>query len=350
MGKALYGAEIFAVGTWNGNTFTSQDLDAITTAFDALGLSGRIPLKFGHNSDQPLTDGQPALGWVSRVYRQGDKLLADFIDMPTSIYEMVRAGMYKFVSIELLKNVKADTRTIPWVLDAVALLGADQPAVGTLKDLQSLTLKRRPVLQARARVAFQRDTKFFSTGAHKGMEKHEVEALLNEQATKLTANFSSQLEKLKTDNATALAAEQKKTKDAEIARHRDAIKAKFESAIKAEVIKPAVREQFYKLTAIDTDRVLDIKLEDAETFITDHGDVTKLTKSPTTKAGDKVEHAATNDLEVTRLAVKDVVARGFKANDFTALVESTKIVLKANPKLAKAYIADPAGEYKVEAA
>lgn len=95
-----------------------------------------MPLKLGHNGDQPLTDGQPALGWVSRVYRDGRKLLADFIDMPTSIYEMVKAGLYKFVSVELAKNVLAGTREIPWVLDAVALLGADQPAVGTLKDLQ----------------------------------------------------------------------------------------------------------------------------------------------------------------------------------------------------------------------
>jgi hypothetical protein len=39
----------------------------------------------------------------------------------------------------LLKDVQADTRKIPWVLDAVALLGATQPAIGILRSLQRQT-------------------------------------------------------------------------------------------------------------------------------------------------------------------------------------------------------------------
>lgn len=353
MSKALYGAEIFAAGTWNGLTFTRQDLDGIITSFDALGLSGRVPLKFGHNQDQPLTDGQPALGWVSRIYRQGEKILADFIDMPTSIYEMVRSGLYKFVSVELLKNVMAGTRNIPWVLDAVALLGADQPAVGTLKDLQSLTMARKIAFRSRARVAFQRDTKLFSTGVPKGMEKHEVEAAIKAALDAQKVEFTSELKKLKDEGAAALAAEQEKTRKAEIARHRDAIKAKFEAHVNKTIL-PATREQFYKFARVEDDAsVMSIKLEDVDAYIKDNADkalMSKSTQVQTTTGNDKTEHAATNDLEVARLAAKDAVARGFKANDFTALVESTKVVLKANPKLAKAYIADPTGEFKAEAA
>ena len=46
----LKGAEIFDVGTHNGRTFV-DDLTGIERSFDALGLSGRIPLKLGHDGD-----------------------------------------------------------------------------------------------------------------------------------------------------------------------------------------------------------------------------------------------------------------------------------------------------------
>ena len=102
-------------------------------------------------------DGAPALGWVSRIYREGQKLLADFKDIPQKVYDAIKSGAWKFVSIELLRDVQAGTRKIPWVLDAVALLGATAPAVGSLRDLQALTMAERRDLQFAARVAFSRD-------------------------------------------------------------------------------------------------------------------------------------------------------------------------------------------------
>lgn len=316
-----------------------------------------MPLKLGHNGDQPLTDGQPALGWVSRVYRDGRKLLADFIDMPTSIYEMVKAGLYKFVSVELAKNVLAGTREIPWVLDAVALLGADQPAVGTLKDLQSLTMSRKLAFRARARVAFTRDTKLFSTGAQKGMDKAEVDAAI---AAAVASALDAQEKKLTTSFTALLTAETKKANDAADAKvakaaaeaHRAQIKAKFETAVNAKALIPAKRESFYKFNRVDSDQVIDIKIEDVDAYIAEFSDAAKLAAAnkTQTKVGDKVEFAATAAEEVSRLTEKDMVARGFKATDFAAQRESARLVLSSNPKLAKAYIADPSGEYKPEAA
>lgn len=152
----LKGAEIFATGRHNGIDITEAQLDGIEKSFDALDLGGRIPLKFGHEGDD-ARDGAPALGWVERVYREGHKLLADFTDIPKAVYDAIKAGLYKFVSVELLRDVKAGTREIPYVLDAVALLGATPPAVGTLRDLQSLTMRRGPPLQFGARLSFSRD-------------------------------------------------------------------------------------------------------------------------------------------------------------------------------------------------
>lgn len=349
MSKALYGAEIFAAGTWNGITFTGQDLDAIVTSFDALGLSGRVPLKFGHNQDQPLTDGQPALGWVSRVYRQGEKLLADFIDMPTSIYEMVRSGLYKFVSVELLKNVMAGTRNIPWVLDAVALLGADQPAVGTLKDLQSLTMARKIAFRSRARVAFQRDTKLFTSGVPKGMEKHEVDAAIKAALDAQKAEFTAQLNTLKTENAATLAAEQEKTRKAEVARHRDAIKAKFEAQVNKTIL-PATREQFYKFARVEDDTaVMTIKLEDVDAYIKDNADKALMSKSQQQTQqgeGNEDEKGMRPDQILAHRANKLCYSRQQDPTKADHYMRAVTEVLRGDAKLADAYKYMPDTEYR----
>lgn len=288
------------------------------------------------------------------MYREGQKLLADFTDMPTSIYELIKSGRYKFVSIELLKNVQAGTREIPWVLDAVALLGADQPALGTLKDLQSLTMARRRALHARARVAFQRDTKLFSTGAKKAMDEKEVQAAiaaaLEAQEKKLTTNFTAQLEKV---TATAKAETDAQVAKAKAESHRAQIKAKFETAVKAEALLPAKRESFFKFNRVDDDKsVVDIKLEDVDAYIEEFSDKAKLAAAnkTQTKTGDKVEFAATAALEVTRRMEERVLKTGSKLTDYDASHAATKYVLSADPKLAKAYFADPNGAFSGEAA
>ena len=360
MSKALRGAEILDVGIWPASTgdlsVSGSVLDSIIASFSGLGLEGRVPLKFGHNDDQPVTDGQPAIGWVSRIYREGSKLLADFTDIPDVVFEAIRKGLYKFVSVELLRNVQAGTRVLPWVLDAVALLGADQPAVGTLKDLQALTLKRGPRLRASARVAFRRDTKLFSTGGSKAMTEDEVKALLKKQADELTANFTSAM---KVETAAIKAAADKQVADAQAAAakdkaeaHRSLIKAKFESAVKAEALLPAKRESFYKFNRVDDDVVvLTIKLEEVDSYIAEYSDKAKLSRKQQTRDGGGEEtHAATNAEEVSRLAVKLAVDRGGKAGDYSAMREATRLVLSSNKRLAKAYIADPSGAFNPQEA
>jgi len=180
----LNGVEIFRVGRWNDvRTFTEDDLQAMEDSFNALALAGRTPLKLGHNDEQPLTDGQPALGWVERVWRDGEVLKADFTGMPRAVHEAVRAGLYKHVSVELLRDVIAGNKEYPWVLSAVALLGADIPAVSGLRDLQSLTMARRVQFASGTRMTF-------TTGGREPMdettklkaENERLNALLVQQA------------------------------------------------------------------------------------------------------------------------------------------------------------------------
>lgn len=146
-GKTIPKVSLFKTGEHPGQnasgiTFTDADLDAMVQSFNDLQLAGRVPLKFGHNDAQPFTDGQPALGWVQKVWREGGKLFGTLSDIPTVIYSMIQKGLYKFTSIELLKDATQDGKSFPWVLDAVALLGAEPPAVSGLDDLQKLTLSR----------------------------------------------------------------------------------------------------------------------------------------------------------------------------------------------------------------
>ena len=171
----LKGAEIFSVGTWNGLEFTTEDLQAIAASFTELALAGRVPLKFGHNDEQPVTDGQPALGWVERVWTEGGKLLADFANMPTVVFDAIKAQLYKFVSVELWQDAERDGSSYPWVLSAVALLGADEPAVGNLKDLAALTMRSTGLRWKASRTFATAEIPHSKRGARKTMEIDEKE-------------------------------------------------------------------------------------------------------------------------------------------------------------------------------
>jgi hypothetical protein len=137
--KGIKGVEIFSTGTWNGDPYTEDDLDAMVSAFSVAGINP--PLKLGHADAQKFfgqKDGAPALGWVERIYRRGKKLLADMKDVPEALYGLIREKKYRKVSAEIYWNFKGGDGTVfPRALKAVALLGADMPAVSNLEDLQA---------------------------------------------------------------------------------------------------------------------------------------------------------------------------------------------------------------------
>jgi hypothetical protein len=97
------------------------------------------PVKLGHNEEQSeLQDGQPALGYISKIYKVGSKLVADFKELPKKVYDAIKRGNYKRVSSEIYWNYKANGSTFNRVLKAVALLGADIPAVTNLESIEGL--------------------------------------------------------------------------------------------------------------------------------------------------------------------------------------------------------------------
>ena len=110
----LKNREIFAIGKWNGMDFDESDLDDIVENFNRLNEIHRVPLKFGHNKEQAITDGQPAIGWVSSVMHQNGKLFADFTDLPRTVFEAIKKKMYRTVSVELLFDVDHNGNRYAW--------------------------------------------------------------------------------------------------------------------------------------------------------------------------------------------------------------------------------------------
>ena len=133
----LNGVEIFSTGIWNGDRYSEKDLDAMIKNFDDVGFEP--PVKLGHNEEQSeLQDGQPALGYISKIYKVGSKLVADFKELPKKVFDAIKRGNYKRVSSEIYWNYKANGSTFNRVLKAVALLGADIPAVTNLESIEGL--------------------------------------------------------------------------------------------------------------------------------------------------------------------------------------------------------------------
>lgn len=243
-------AEVFAVGTWNGYRFSEQDLTKIVESFKALNGGGHleVPLKFGHNDSQPITDGHPALGWVQDLYIKKDdkgrsKLMAKLSDVPEVVYTAATKGLYRKVSIELEFDVKHKGTMYPYVMTGIALLGADLPAVNTLADLNAY-MGRDPLVAAK-RAAFSAVT---GNPPEEGKKMAEIDDKelqeLREQAAK-AADTEAKLAQFTADQ------QAEKTTTA-----RNAVNARLDQAVKDMQITPAQRASFAKVLRVDDDEAV----------------------------------------------------------------------------------------------
>lgn len=118
--------EIFKTGrhtSSNGQEieFTTEDLDRIANEYEQRVKQtpfSLAPLVKGH----PTSDA-PAYGWVEKLARRGNFLLAKLKDLSQEIVEEVRQKKYQRVSISLTKDFR---------LQHIGLLGASNPAVDGL--------------------------------------------------------------------------------------------------------------------------------------------------------------------------------------------------------------------------
>lgn len=243
--------EIFATGKWNGLTFNQQDLDTIVAAFESLREVHKVPLKFGHNDEQPMTDGQPALGWVEKIWTEAGKLFAHFTDVPEVVYDAVKSKRYRHVSVELDMGVEHKGNHYPWVLSGVALLGADIPAVNTINDLT--TYMGREELSFSKRVAFSAIQGTVTKTKEAVMADEKLEAQVRalqaqvDQLTEQNKVFAREKVELESQVTEFKAKEElnaKKAEKAKFAQARTDLEGRLEELVKADVITPAQREKF----------------------------------------------------------------------------------------------------------
>lgn len=250
MSKEVKGVEIFAEGVWHEIPFQQKELSLIVAAFEKLKDVFKIPLKLGHNEDQPLTDGLPALGRIDKVYIQGKKLLADFVDVPDIVYEAIKSKLYTTVSVELELGVTYKKQDFPVVLSGVALLGADLPAVNTLNDLSAF-LTRSGKIKRKSKVTFSYKQTKEAITMPKTVAELEAELDAESQKTKL---YSKENKKLQEDSLKVTAENTKLKHDSEekekleketaFKKAKSDLTTEFDLLVKAEIITPAQREGF----------------------------------------------------------------------------------------------------------
>jgi len=131
--------EILRTGKWKGLEWTEEDLDHVVANFEN-GVAS-IPLKITDNGDH---DGSPmvlpggaALGWVEKLKRNGNKLVARIKQVPKLVAELWQNGGLAKKSVEGYVDFETtDGEKHGKTLTGLLLFGGEGfPAVHGLSDL-----------------------------------------------------------------------------------------------------------------------------------------------------------------------------------------------------------------------
>lgn len=261
-----FDAEVLSVGKANGITFTKKDLEGIIAAFGELKDTIKPPAKLGHNDAQMkriLRDGQPALGWVDSLRLVGNKIMATFIQVPEIVKKSIEAGSLKRVSCELLKNFESNGKKHKWVLSAVALLGADIPAVKDLADLDAFLNQSTEGLEIIDSGSFGEIVTFtFNVNENNEIIEEVIDMDAVEKLTSQVTKLTEDMAKLSTEKTAESAkvldlqakldeAKNEKVKLAQETASED-LKAFCETQVEAFKMTPAAREVIIKGLDADT--------------------------------------------------------------------------------------------------
>lgn len=129
-------AGIFDLAVGGETTFTTEDFADAAAASQDPEISdefGMVRVRPGH--DDPRFDGSPSFGRLANLRVVGDRLLADWVDVPWSVAAGVREE-YPERSIEAYGNVTtASGRNYRMVVTGLALLGLTPPAIDGMAPL-----------------------------------------------------------------------------------------------------------------------------------------------------------------------------------------------------------------------
>ena len=254
--------------------------------------------------------------------------------VPKIVQDAMKNKLYRKVSIELDIGVEHKGKKYAYVLSGVALLGADLPAVNTLKDLDHY-ISGESRLAASRRAEFsaidglgKHETKEFTMDEKKLQEMMDasiakaVEPLKNQLAEK-----DSQLAKFTRDEEARASAE----KATKIKTARDSAKAILEEGVKLGAITPGQREMFTKTLGIEDDaKVVLIEPEDLRKLI--GAASSKFSKDETRQASEKVERKFPDDPGAELdYRVREALSKDSKLSYSTAYQHE----LRRDPELAR---------------
>jgi hypothetical protein len=328
--------EIFSVGIWNGMKFELNDLKDIAKSFAALQEVIRVPLKLGHDDNQPLTDGLPAIGWVESVTlneaKDPPKLEAEFRIISPEVIRAIELEMYQSVSIELDLGVTYKDSDFNFVLTGVALLGAQLPAVNNLNDIGKYFKRKESEL-----TFSKAETLHFNFNNEDKTMSDEKLNNLQEQITKLTDGIAlskEETEKVNSENEKLKAKVAKFEKDAADSAYkaqRADIESQLETLVKQNKILPSVRETFTK----------DISVENIDSKATAAKMMFDSLISAKDKAVDSEENGQHQDFSRDTSEAADAqlhrVAKQAQLEKKLSYTEAVEFALVSNPELATAW-------------
>jgi hypothetical protein len=316
----LKGVEIFGAGTWKDSKFTVEDLEELADNSNALLAKGtnRPPIKLGHTDKQILAqnDGQPSLGWLQNFRVQGNKLLADIINVPAIVKEAIKKGLYSAVSSEL-----AHRQHFGWFVTGLALLGAELPAVKTLGDLRLFLASESLETLSNVILTFSQPT--IIKEDKKMTDVHDKDKLIQELQAKLSATEAD--------------LRQKEVKEREIrfSDTKNQIINKFEQYVKDGKLLPAFVDKIDGLIDGQRKNFMDgeelIFTVDALYAFTE---ALKTFSAQTKEVAEKKEEIPAELDVVVDKGIKELIAKHGKME----YSEASRMYFDANPTLAQQYI------------
>ena len=346
MAKKITGVEIFATGKHRGSEtvdITENDLSEMVNSFNALGdKEGFRPvLKLGHDDAQKFfgqRKGSPNLGFVERIWKEGGKILADFSNVPDALVDLIKQRRYNAVSIEMFPKTEVGGSTFSNVLTAVALLGAELPAVKGLKELAATLFTEEP-----DGPDFQGDALKLTSEEEMATYTQEqldylVEAAVAKATETVKAEFAEQVATITTERDDAV-----KAKDTaqnalrqfeDDTRKRDA-ETMVDDAIKTGKLTPAQKDEAlaFALSLSGTVKFGDTEKSSADVFKSFiEGLPKKVDFDEHGNGGDNEQKPASASDEVDVKAQKLLSEK--KAETYA---DARRIVLDANPTLKQRY-------------
>jgi hypothetical protein len=241
--------DIFSVGKWNGDEYTESDIDEMIKNFERLtqeDVNFKVPLKvdFFKDKKDKSHGGQPAVGWVTKLKKEGKRLYAHIENIPKVVKELIETKAYRQVSAEIVWNMKKGEERLRRVLTGVALLGVEIPGVSNLEEfaaLYSLELKDDEILKS----YITENKESIMTEAE--VLKLQEEKLAAEKSAVEAKEYTAKLEGEKKILEDKVAVEQRKSQDLADSQRKTEIKNFVEAKKTEGKILPAHEAQVMQI-------------------------------------------------------------------------------------------------------